>query len=117
MRTSTISTECQLTRQALITCSADSFAVESPAKTEFVAGFEEISRVTISKRDEITADLVIFEIELVNGEQFTLHEEMAGFDAFAEKVEQLSGFDKAWRDKVILPPFETCVTIAYIRPS
>jgi hypothetical protein len=111
------STECPLSEQRVITCTKGGFTVESRAKTEFVAGFDEVAKITIWKHDDVTTDLVCFEIELLNGEPYVVHEDMPGFEMLIEKLVDLDGFDRGWRDKVILPPFAANTLVAYERAS
>jgi hypothetical protein len=110
-----ICTGCPLGNSSSISRSPDGFAVQTRARTQLVAGLNEIVRIAIYKRDEITTDLVCFEVALESGDEITLHEEMPGFDHWAKPLERLSGFDTDWRDRVIHPPFATNEIIAYSR--
>ena len=47
----------------------------------------------------------------------TIHEELAGFDTAMASFEILPGFDRRWREAVILPPFATNRTIVYSRAA
>ena len=115
MPTSTTFTGFLLRNSASNSSSAGGFAVQTKARTLLVAGFDEIARIAIYKRDEITTDLVCFEVTLASGDVLTLHEEMPGFDDWATSLEQLAGFDADWRDKVIQPPFAANEIVAYSR--
>jgi hypothetical protein len=110
-----IFTEFRLGNSASISCSPGGFAVQTRARTQLVAGFDEIVRIAIYERDEITTDLVCFEVALEGGDEITLHEEMPGFDHWAKSLEQLPGFDANWRDGVIHPPFATNEIVACSR--
>jgi hypothetical protein len=98
-----------------ISCSAESFAVESNRRTTLVAAFDEIVRATAYKRDEITTDLLYVEIELANGESIALNEDMPGFNSWISRVETLPGVDAKWRAKVIHPPFARNETVLLTR--
>jgi hypothetical protein len=110
-----IYTACPLSGSASIGCSPDGFAVQTRAPTHLVAGFAEIVRVAIYKRDEIAIDLVCFEVALDSGDEITFHEELPGFDLWVESLERLSGSDADLRDKAIHPPFAAYEIIAYPR--
>jgi hypothetical protein len=107
--------EFPLRNSASISCSPETFAVQTRARTQLLAGFDEIVRVAIYKRDEITTDLVCFVVALESGDEITIHEEMPGFDQWIKSVEHLPGFDTSWREKVIHPPFASNEIVAYSR--
>jgi hypothetical protein len=116
MPTSTTFTASHLASGQIITGTADSFAVEDGART-LIVRLDEIERVEIYKRDELTADLVCFDIVLANGDRLTLHEGIPGFDSMVEALARLAGLAIGWRDTVILPPFAPNPLVAYVRPA
>lgn len=77
-----------------------------------------IIEVRFFKRDELTSDLICCEIIAnVDDEPHTwfYHEEATEWGKIIEQLELISGFDRKWREKVVLPPFEKCMTIAFRR--
>lgn len=79
---------------------------------------EDIEKVTFYKADEITTDLLWCEIEFRKSdrlETIMLHEDCAKFAEFEEWIEELPSFDADWRAKVVLPPFEKNLTVAYTK--
>ncbi|PTQ12397.1 hypothetical protein CLG96_05800 [Sphingomonas oleivorans] len=82
--------------------------------------FEDVSRVVVYKLDALTTDLICCDIITgsAGAEQVrTVHEEIYGFEALMLRLEKLPGFDRKWREKVILPPFAENRTIAFQRSS
>ena len=73
-----------------------------------------IEKVTFYKLDEITTDLICCAVT-VDGGVWTVHEEMACWDALLRHVEQLPGFRSDWYAAVAQPAFETCETVAFSR--
>lgn len=115
MRTSTTCSEFPLARQGAISCSTESFAVEIGRRTVLVTGFDEVVRVTVFKRDEVTTDLLCLEIELANGETIEPNEDVGGFDEWLRRIESLHGVDPDWRGKVIQPPFARNAIVLFTR--
>ncbi len=79
---------------------------------------EKIEKVTFFKIDEFTSDLVCCDIVFSddNGLQI-IHlnedrDDLARVDCYFASVE---GYDKNWRENVILPPFEECEYVAFKR--
>jgi hypothetical protein len=81
---------------------------------------DRIEIVTFFKRDELTTDLVCCEIVL-RGESGNIscffHEEAPEWSEALTLIEQLPGFDKEWRNKVILPPYKENRAIAFRRQT
>ncbi|MEO1028627.1 MAG: hypothetical protein AAFX02_06160 [Pseudomonadota bacterium] len=78
--------------------------------------FADIKRIEAYKVDEITTDLICFDIwyqtsEGVDG--MTIHEALAGFEELECTLSKLDGYDTAWQLKVIAPAFEECRTVIY----
>lgn len=95
------------------------FAIVTVKSTDAVS-FDEVSAIVAYKLDELTTDLVCCDIVTGagDGEQIhTIHEELLGFDAAMKAFEALPGFDRQWRDAVVLPPFATNRTVVYDRAS
>lgn len=93
------------------------FAIVTAKGTDAVS-FDEVSAIVAYKLDELTSDLVCCDIVTGagDGERIrTIHEELPGFDAAMAGFETLTGFDRKWRDAVILPPFAANRTVIYSR--
>jgi hypothetical protein len=79
-----------------------------------------VRAIVAYKIDELTTDLVCCDIVTgsSDGEQIrTIHEEIPGFSTFMTRFEALPGFNKQWRDAVILPPFAANRTTIYDRAA
>lgn len=95
------------------------FAIVTAESTDAVS-LDEVRAIVAYKLDELTTDLVCCDIVTgaADGEQIrTIHEELLGFDAAMKTFEALPGFDRQWRDTVVLPPFATNRTVIYDRPA
>lgn len=95
------------------------FAIVTAKGTDAVS-FDEVRAIVAYKLDELTTDLVCCDIVTGagDGEQIrTIHEELPGFDAAIKRFESLPGFDRQWRDAVVLPPFATNRTVIYDRAA
>jgi hypothetical protein len=82
--------------------------------------FAEVSAIVAYKLDELTTDLVCCDIVTGagHGKQIrTIHEELLGFDTAMKAFEALPGFDRQWREAVLLPPFATNRTVVYDRDT
>jgi hypothetical protein len=75
----------------------------------------EILEIAAYKYDEITTDLICFDVRSSNGTVWTFHEDMAGFGDLIAAFERLPGFDANWRDRVVLPAFERNWTLVWVR--
>jgi hypothetical protein len=75
---------------------------------------KEIGKVTFYKRDELTTDLICFDV-LVGDEVWTFHEELDGWDLLIDHLEGLPGFRGDWFAAVSQPPFAMCETVAFSR--
>ena len=73
-----------------------------------------INRVTFYKRDEITTDLICCDVE-TDGQTWTSHEEMKGWDDFIIHLQGFPDFRSDWYEKVVQPSFATSETVAYYR--
>ena len=73
-----------------------------------------IERVTFYKRDEVTTDLICCDVEFA-GKVFTFHEELEGWAALLQHLEELPDFQKGWFAAVSQPPFGTSETVAFTR--
>lgn len=74
----------------------------------------EILEIAAYKRDEITVDLICFDVTAADGKIWTYHEDMAGFGDLVAALERLPGFDASWRDKVVLPAFDRNWTVVWV---
>jgi hypothetical protein len=104
-------------REAKIAITDNGFTIFTPNGFDIVS-LEQVSAVVAYKLDELTTDLVCCDIVTGSGdgEQIrTIHEELAGFDDLMAHLEILPGFDRKWREAVILPPFAENRTILYER--
>lgn len=104
-------------RKPEIIITDNGFAIVTGRGADTVS-FDEVSAIVAYKLDELTTDLVCCDIMTGagNGEQVrTIHEELPGFSAAMKCFESLPGFDRQWRDAVILSPFATNRTVIYSR--
>jgi hypothetical protein len=88
---------------------------ESVGKTRFDA----IIGVEAYKRDELTTDLICFDI-LVEAElpmTWRIHEEVEGWPELVEALQRLPGFDADWHAKVFQPAFAESRIVIYDRPA
>lgn len=95
------------------------FAIVTAKSTDAVS-LDEVRAIVAYKLDELTTDLVCCDIVTgaADGEQIrTIHEELLGFDIAMKAFEVLPGFDRQWRDVVVLPPFATNRTVIYDRAA
>lgn len=102
-------------RKPEIITTDNGFAIVTTKEADAVF-FDEVSAIVAYKIDELTTDLVCCDIVTGSGdgEQIrTIHEEIPGFDTVMAHFEALPGFNKQWRDAVILPPFATNRTTIY----
>ena len=79
---------------------------------------DEIDRIEAYKIDEWATDLICFDLHTKqNGEPIMvfIHEETAGFAEMTDLLRTLPGFDRDWREKVFLPPFEENRTVIFTR--
>ncbi|HUE79506.1 MAG TPA: hypothetical protein VMN38_07735 [Sphingomicrobium sp.] len=74
----------------------------------------EITRVTFYKRDEMTTDLICCEV-ILDGQAWTFHEELFGWDILLQHLYKLPGFRTDWYAAVSQPPFATRETVAFSR--
>lgn len=78
--------------------------------------WDDIEKVVAYKTDELTTDLLCFDLTANDGQVYVVHEEIPGFDALEERLKQLlTSFDRDWRQKVLKPPFARNETILYDR--
>ncbi|WP_084647011.1 hypothetical protein [Mesorhizobium sp. WSM2561] len=92
-------------------------AIVTPKGTDIVS-LDEVSAVISYKIDELTTDLICCDIVIGSGEAEqirTIHEELPGFDNLMARLEALPGFNRKWRDAIILPAFAENRTIIYQR--
>lgn len=75
----------------------------------------DIVEIAAYKRDEITTDLICFDVTAADGAVWTFHEEIVGFDDLVAAVERLPGFVAHWRDAIVLPPFEWNRTVVWVK--
>lgn len=78
----------------------------------------DISVIRFFKRDEITTDLICCEVEVgVDNhiQTWFFHEDVEPWKRLMTRLEGLNGFDKNWMSKVMKPPFETCLYVAFDR--
>jgi len=79
---------------------------------------QQVRRVLMYKRDEITTDLICCDVEADGGDgpiTWTRHEESAEWQEWLTELSRLPNFDQEWLEKVTKPPFEECVTLVYKR--
>jgi hypothetical protein len=79
----------------------------------------DVSKVVAYKRDELTTDLICFDVITDAGsdiETWTFHEEQPEFEKVVGELAALPGFLDEWRERVVLPRFSPCETTIYSRP-
>jgi len=104
-------------RKPEIIITDNGFAIVTTKATDAVL-LDEVHAIVAYKIDELTTDLVCCDIVTGSGdgEQMrTIHEDIPGFDAVMARFEVLPGFNRQWRDAVILPHFATNRTTIYNR--
>ncbi|NBW38288.1 MAG: hypothetical protein EBR30_25355 [Cytophagia bacterium] len=73
-----------------------------------------VEQVIAYKTDNYTYDTIHLLLSTANGDELSIHEEIAGWFIFKTKLnENLTGVDKLWELKVMSPPFATSVTLVY----
>ncbi|AUN33542.1 hypothetical protein [Niveispirillum cyanobacteriorum] len=80
----------------------------SGKKIELFIDYDSITTIVGYKIDLFTVDLVCCDIVFISSDHqltWTAHEEMPGFEKLMLYLENLPGFDRSWREKVILPAF------------
>ena len=78
----------------------------------------DVRKVVAYKRDEITTDLICFNVvtEQSDGRRtWFFHEEQPEFERVVAELSELPGFMTDWRERVVLPPFASCETVVYAR--
>ncbi|MDP3736152.1 MAG: hypothetical protein Q8R02_02105 [Hyphomonadaceae bacterium] len=88
------------------------------AETLWRVEFGAIARIECYKRDELTTDLICFDIWFDSGDQqqvVWVHEELPGWNDLAEGLKQLPGFDPDWHGKVFKLAFVENRTVVYER--
>lgn len=92
--------------------------VERKRRPLWRCALSDIVRIDAYKRDQITVDLICFDIWYEkDGESWmvTAHEDLHGWDELTERLRTLTGFDRDWFAKVSQPPFAECRTLVYVR--
>jgi hypothetical protein len=74
----------------------------------------DIAKVTFYKRDEITSDLICYDV-MVAGTVWTFHEEQVGWDLLLQHLYKLPNFRTDWYAAVSQPPFEASELVAFDR--
>jgi hypothetical protein len=106
-------------RKPEIITTDNGFAIVTTKGTDAVS-LDEVSAIVAYKIDELTTDLVCCDIVTGSGDGQqirTVHEEISGFETVMARFEALPGFNKQWRETVILPPFATNRTTIYNRSA
>lgn len=100
-----------------IVVSADGFDVLRDSDLLGRVRFDDILSVEAYKRDELTTDLVCFDITTVGELPVTwfVHEEVPGWLELVKALQHLSGFDTTWPGKIIQPAFAESRTVIYDR--
>ena len=69
--------------------------------------WEQVNRIAVYKKDEITTDLICIEFGLPENMVVTLHEELEGYNSVVQAMHlQFEGIEKDWYSKIVQPPFE-----------
>ncbi|MGV8040133.1 MAG: hypothetical protein AB2L07_08660 [Thermoanaerobaculaceae bacterium] len=73
----------------------------------------DIHRIVAYKVDCLAFDCICLQIDLPHT-SYRLPEDMEGFDALRESLPQhFDGLATDWWERVVLPPFETCLTTVW----
>ena len=75
---------------------------------------KDIANVTFYKRDEITTDLICCDVA-ADGEAWTFHEEVVGWDLLLQHLYKLPKFRTDWYAAVSQSPFATSEMVAFSR--
>ena len=78
----------------------------------------QVCRVVVYKRDEMTTDLICCDVEIDTGDvpkTWTSNEEASDWDDWMTSLTQLPGFDHDWFAKVSQPVFASSETIVFQR--
>ena len=76
--------------------------------------WEQVNRIAVYKKDEITTDLICIEFGLPENMTITLHEEMEGYDLVVPKMHmQFEGIEKDWYSKIVKPAFKRNYRVIY----
>ena len=106
-------------RKPEIITTNNGFAIVTTKGTDAVS-LDEVNAIVAYKIDELTTDLVCCDIVTGSGDGQqirTVHEEIPGFETVMARFAALPGFNKQWRETVILPPFATNRTTIYNRAA
>jgi hypothetical protein len=106
-------------RKPEIITTDNGFAIVTTKGADAVS-LDEVNAIVAYKIDELTTDLVCCDIVTGSGdgEQIrTIHEEIPGFETVMARFQALPGFDKQWREAVIVPSFVTNRTTIYNRTA
>lgn len=104
-------------RLARLAVTAAGFAIID-ARGVYTIALRDIVAITAYKRDLMTIDLVCWDVVIcadAERKEFTLHEDLPGFDAVAAARENLPGFYAGWRETVLPGAFAANVCEVYRR--
>lgn len=94
-------------------CSGTTFELTTPEKT-VQENWVDIVRLTAYKADDFTVDTLCVEIILSSGQVVTIDEDIQGFDAFLEGVQQhLDCNPNSWMPSVLYPAFAENRTVIF----
>jgi hypothetical protein len=82
----------------------------------WTASWAAIRKIAAFKRDEISTDLICWEIEFDERGQpwhVEIHEELEGFQDVVNEALRRKIVDPLWVRLVMQPPFATCWTVIY----
>ena len=78
----------------------------------------DVRQVVAYKRDEITTDLICFDVvteESGGCRTWTFHEDQPEFEPVVAALSELPEFMTNWRERVVAPTFAPCETVVYAR--
>lgn len=76
--------------------------------------WDQILRVTAFKRDLVTTDLLCLLVLLTDG-IIEMHEDMPGFTAVEDRLNQTLAPVDGWKSAVLFPAFEPCALEIFTR--
>lgn len=95
-----------------------SFSVYDKGKFICRIDFDDVTRMEAYKRDELTTDLICFDVTTGSGTKIAtwfIHEELAGWQDLVPRLEQLPGFRGDWYAAIVQPPFAENRTVVFRR--
>jgi len=102
------------TKTMTITIDQNAFTLIE-ARGRFPVRWEEIAKIVAYKRDLITIDQLCLTIHLHDGTSFEVQEDIEGFWAWVDALEQQLGIGAQWREAVLKPVFAENKKVIFAR--